>query len=339
MHTSSRLFRLDRKLRRRCCDSHDGQQNLSTKRHRESGSTLVLVSMFMVVLFGFGALTIDVGRVYKEKRHMQFATDAGAYAGVARLTNATPSAAKADAILEATYLAGANGVTASEIASNQGVQVGIWVNGQFLADQTTNGYYTAVRVPALRNVDLTFAKVVGMSSMSPAVHSVAALTAAGLMVNPVPFGVTQGQMAGKGFGYFMDLNSTDVGSGKQGPLDLRNYQNPNAWKADMTTNGCNCEISVGDVPTISGIDSKVSSAIQNMGLGSIFAMPVIDNASFGGNSAQATIVGFVVVQLVNFSAQGNNWSATVMFLDRPSGSGGSGGSCPPPCTQARAIVQ
>src|SRR5260221_8809613 len=110
MHTSRGSFRLDRKFRLRCCDNDAGQQNLSTRHHRESGSTLVLMTVFMVALLAFGALTIDVGRVYKEKRHEQFATDAAAYAAVAMLSNSPASTAKTDAINEATYLAGANGI-------------------------------------------------------------------------------------------------------------------------------------------------------------------------------------------------------------------------------------
>ena len=170
MHTSRGLFCLDRKLRVRCCDNDAGQQNMSNGHHRESGSTLVLMTVFMVGLLGFAALTIDVARAYKEKRHEQFATDAAAYAGAALLTN-SPDAA----IQEAVYLAAANGVTTNEIQNAGTVELGHWdtSGGTFTAGGATP--YDAVRVPAKRNVDMTFGKVVGMSSMSPAVHSVAAL--------------------------------------------------------------------------------------------------------------------------------------------------------------------
>src|SRR5260221_8210212 len=96
----------------------------------ETASTLVLVTAFMVGMFGFGALTIDVGRAYKEKRHEQFATDAGAYAAVNMLnTNLAAATAANNASLEAATVAGANGVTSSEITSGGGIQVGQWKNG------------------------------------------------------------------------------------------------------------------------------------------------------------------------------------------------------------------
>jgi len=302
----------------------------------------------MVGLFGFAALTIDVGRVYKEKRHEQFATDAAAYAAVALL----PSGADSDVRNEAINLAAANGVTTNEIQNAGTVELGHWDTSvlTFTAGGATP--YNAVRVPALRNVDMTFGKVVGMSSMNPATHSVAALGAAGRIAGPIiPFAVTSDQLATNTFtgqpsvvGGFMVLNSASVGSGKQGKIDLGvdestgSYQNPGAWQADMTASGCNCTASVGSIPTISG-NSQVQNAFGSLGLGSIFVVPIVENAQFGGNSSTATIVGFVRVQLVNFASTGNNWSATVQFLASAAGDQ-IGGDCPfQPCAQARALVQ
>jgi Flp pilus assembly protein TadG len=305
----------------------------------QRGSTLLLVTMFMVGLFGFAALTIDVGRVYKEKRHEQFGTDAGAYAAVIMLTNTTPSTAKANAIQEATDVAGANGVSSSELAngSGGGVQVGQWINSTFTADATP---YNAVRVPAKRNVGLSFAKVVGFSAMNPAVQSIADLEAAGLVANVIPFGVSQSQLTNNGQGYFggtMLLNDAAFGSGKQGKLDLGNYKDTGAWAVDMTTNGCNCTVSVGNIPVITG-NAQVSQSFNALSDGSIFAMPVSDQTGFTGNNGLATIIGFVLVKLVSSSGNGNGWHATIQFLSQLNGSGG-GGSCPPPCSQARAMVQ
>src|SRR6266481_5115335 len=121
----------------------------------ETASTVVLVTAFVVGMFGFAALTLDVGRAYKEKRHEQFGTDAGAYAAVNMLnTNLAANTAANNASLEAANVASANGVTSSEITSGGGIQVGRWANGQFFANQTTNGVYTAVYVSAKRNVGM-----------------------------------------------------------------------------------------------------------------------------------------------------------------------------------------
>jgi len=303
----------------------------------QSGSTLLLVTMFMVGLFGFAALTIDVARVYKEKRHEQFGTDAGAYAAVSMLTNTTASTAKANAIQEATDVAGANGVTSSELAngSGGGVQVGQWNTNTltFAADATP---YNAVLVPAKRSVGLSFAKVVGLSSMNPSVQSIADLEGSGQVGNAVPFGVSLVQLLGKGFGDTMILDDASVGSGKQGKIDLSAYKNTGAWQADMTTNGCNCTVSVGTIPTITG-NAQVSQSFNALSAGSIFALPVVDVFDTSGNKP-ATIVGFVLVKLVSSSGNGSGWTATVQFLSQLNGSGGGGG-CPPPCSQARVLVQ
>src|SRR5437016_3461741 len=172
MHTSSRSSCRHSVLRLYRRGDSPGLSRYSTHRRDESGTTLVLVALFVVALFGFAALTIDVGRAYKEKRHEQFATDAGAFAGVVFLTNSTPNTAKA--IQEAKDIAGANGVTLAEIlASDTGaVEVGNW-NTNNSPPFTANGTpFNAVRVPSKRTVGLTFAKVVGLGSMNPAVHSV-----------------------------------------------------------------------------------------------------------------------------------------------------------------------
>jgi Flp pilus assembly protein TadG len=302
----------------------------------QRGSTLLLVAMFMVGLFGFAALTIDVARVYKEKRHEQFGADAGAFAAVYLLTNSPANGAMTAAIQEATDVSGANGVTSSELTSGGGVQVGVWANGQFTANITTNGYYNAVLVPAKRNVGMTFAKVVGLGSMNPTVQSIADLETAGQVANALPFGVSLAEATNHSFGGTMTLNDTTIGSGKQGKVYITAYQDTGAWAADMNTNGCNCTVSVGTVNTKSG-NGQVDQSFNALSTGSIFIMPVVDQFSFSGNSGVANIVGFVIVQLVGSSGNGNNWTATVKFLAQVNGSGG--GSCPPPCAQTRAMVQ
>src|SRR5579862_419168 len=143
----------------------------------QRGSTLVLVVGFVVALFGFAALAIDIARVYKEREHEQFGTDAAAYAGVAMLnTNLSNGVMAANAIQEAINVAGANGVTNTEIQNAGTVEVGQWSNSTFNANVTP---YNAVRVPSKRTVAMTFAKVVGMNAMRPGTHSIAELSGAG----------------------------------------------------------------------------------------------------------------------------------------------------------------
>src|SRR5216117_3228813 len=46
----------------------------------EGGQTIVLVALLFVVLLGFAALSLDVGRFYAERRYLQNAVDSAALA-------------------------------------------------------------------------------------------------------------------------------------------------------------------------------------------------------------------------------------------------------------------
>src|SRR5439155_13630908 len=52
---------------------------------REHGQTLVIGILFMTVLLGMVAMTVDVGLLFRDRRHLQNSADAMALAGVAEL--------------------------------------------------------------------------------------------------------------------------------------------------------------------------------------------------------------------------------------------------------------
>jgi len=56
-------------------------------RRRESGQTLVLISLSLLVLIGFGALAVDVGLLYFTKQRVQTAADAAAVAAAQSLND------------------------------------------------------------------------------------------------------------------------------------------------------------------------------------------------------------------------------------------------------------
>lgn len=83
----------------------------------ENGQTLVLTALTMIAMFGFLALALDVGILFKERRAMQIAADAAATAGalifyyygdVAKAQAAGKAASKANK-----FENGVNGVTVS----------------------------------------------------------------------------------------------------------------------------------------------------------------------------------------------------------------------------------
>lgn len=52
----------------------------SYRLHDEEGATAVVVALSLIVLFGFGALAIDVGQIYQERRELQNGADAAVLA-------------------------------------------------------------------------------------------------------------------------------------------------------------------------------------------------------------------------------------------------------------------
>ena len=50
------------------------------RRHHENGVTAVLFAVVATMLFGMGALVIDAGALYQERRELQTGADAGALA-------------------------------------------------------------------------------------------------------------------------------------------------------------------------------------------------------------------------------------------------------------------
>jgi len=297
------------------------------KSRRDSGSTLVTVTVFMVAIFGFAALSVDVANVFHQQRNEQAATDSAAIAGVAKLPDT--GAARQEAI----DLAGANGVTATEIQNAGTVEVGNWSNSTFTANATP---LNAVRVPARRNVPLYFGGVVGTGAMNPATHSVAAGGPAGQVYNPIPLWVVTGQLANMGFNELLTLHADDFG-GQWGKIDIHSYKNKQDWANDMTANGCSCEVSVGPYADMTGF-SGVATAVENLGLKTEVTIPVVDTPPKAG-STDVNIIGFIAVKITAWQGSGSSWQLTVQFLNKAVGAG-PGGSCPVPCVQgSRALVQ
>ncbi len=280
----------------------------------ERGAALVLVVFFMIVLFGFAALSIDVARVYQEQRHINVGTDAGALAGVILLPNTTA------AIAEARNLANANGVTDAEIAAGARngfpglIQVGQWSNwtvsgvvkGAFFANATPPN---AIRVPARRTVELYFAKVVGMGFMRPAVDSVAII---GKMATA--YGVPSNAVASANIGDTVTLHWwTNPAGGNWGTLDLcATLSGQNDTVVALSADSCFATI--GDiVPVATGFDGIKQGFASRYATDPIVTMPV--TTEFPSGSHTVTIVDFVQVQLLGpGTGGGSGYSIDVKIL-------------------------
>jgi len=113
---------------------------------RESGQTLVIFVLFLPVLIGFGALVLDVGNWYAQKRFVQNAADAAVLAGAQDLPNTSAAQTQAQ----------------SYVTKNGGGVVNV-----------TFPTSDKIRVTVTRNVPTYFAKIFGLSSVNVAAKAVA----------------------------------------------------------------------------------------------------------------------------------------------------------------------
>ncbi len=152
------------------------------RRRDELGATLVLVTVFVVALFGMAALAIDVGNMYTQRNRIQDGIDSAALAAVSSWAGGkTPD----EVVTTAQAFAMTNGVQSSDI---QSIEAGEWIRAtrtftalSSLPVSMPAGTLPAVRVIARKTIAMYFASVVGMKAMSPrleasavAGHSVAA---------------------------------------------------------------------------------------------------------------------------------------------------------------------
>ena len=122
----------------------------------EAGQSTVIIAMTMVVICGFAAMAIDIGRVSVERGQLQNAADAAALAGAQALP--TASTAKSQAV----HYAEINGVTAANTT----------------ATTPYNSNSSKIEVVCKATVDYTFARIFGLTSTTLSARAVAEKTGA-----------------------------------------------------------------------------------------------------------------------------------------------------------------
>ena len=134
----------------------------------ERGQVLVMIALLLVVLLGFAAFAVDIGRQVSERRHVQNAADAAALAACRSLiAGDSDSAAAADARAVALInLDGSPTGTSGRVAVDGSPEYADGHAGDpaFL----TSGILisgTTVRVAVDAQVPTTLARVVGISQL------------------------------------------------------------------------------------------------------------------------------------------------------------------------------
>lgn len=126
------------------------------------GQVLVLTALALFALVAFVALAVDVGNVYRERRHMQNAADAGALAGAREICFGDPTQAEARA---REYAVDRNGAQGSEITVSGGFTVTV------VATETVKTFFAGVlgfnEVPVAADATAVCGKAAAASGLWP----------------------------------------------------------------------------------------------------------------------------------------------------------------------------
>jgi hypothetical protein len=145
----------------------------AVRSNRERGAVAVLVAVMIVILIGFAALVIDMGRMYRTRAELQTAADSAALAGAQHLDRTPEGIARARVAVH--QYAGQNRALGDDVAIADGdIQFGHWdlENETFtpLPDTGSASAINAVRVVDRRTegsgnpVPLFFARLLGRST-------------------------------------------------------------------------------------------------------------------------------------------------------------------------------
>ena len=138
----------------------------------DSGQTLVLVALSMVVLMGFLGLAIDVGNLRAAQHKLQQAADSAALAGALEMSYCGGTTPCTQMTTDATKAVLENGLSTPTMSSNtcsgNGTGLSLYVNwGPCLlgTNDPNNGSKSYVEALVSQNVDMYFARALGLNSV------------------------------------------------------------------------------------------------------------------------------------------------------------------------------
>lgn len=148
-------------------------------KNSDNGATFVLMSFYVAVMAAVVALVVDLGNGFRTQRQIQFAADSGVLAGAQvfmdpvtypQTTTPQQTAAKAAAISRGQSFASANGLPGATVIA------GTWNSSTrvFTSDSDVGFVppYNALRIPGVKQISTTFARVFGVSSLQPASNAI-----------------------------------------------------------------------------------------------------------------------------------------------------------------------
>jgi Flp pilus assembly protein TadG len=266
----------------------------------ERGQAMLLTVVFLVVLMGAAALTLDVGVWFREQRQAQATADAAALAGAQALPS-TPLTAVSLAQQYADSNGG--GVAAADIT----------LRSDFATDDT-------VRVAVTRTAPSFFATVFSFGSVDVHAHAAARAGVPESVEGAAPIVVNQLHplLAGPGCPCFHQETTLPLAKtgapGAFGMVDFDNSgSNGNPDLADWIQNGFDGTLGV-NLPYDSDPGAKFNSGGLTQALdarvGTELLFPVFDTLAQVGSNAEYHVIGWVAFHLDCFGLATSDTNCT-----------------------------
>ena len=275
---------------------------MTARLRNESGQAVLMTVLFLTVLIGVAAMSVDVGSWYREQRQAQAGADAAALAGA----QALPSDPTQAQVLAAQYAA-ANGGGVLPTG-------GIALRSDFEPNDT-------VVVKISKVVPSFFANIFAID------HATVTATAAARAgvpeqvdgVAPIVVNKLHPLLSGPGCPCFNIPTTLPLGkTGAPGAfalVDLNGGSNANGDLAAWIQNGYNGFLSIGDYLSNTGAQfssSEVQAALADR-VGTELLFPVYDTLSGGGSNATYEVIGWVAFHMTSFDSQGNSGDLSGWF--------------------------
>jgi hypothetical protein len=278
----------------------------------ERGQTILLTVVFLVVLMGCAALTLDVGVWFREQRQAQATADAAALAGAQALP-ASPS----DALTWAQQYADSNGggVAADDIT----------LRNDFATDDT-------VAVKVTRTAPSFFASIFSFGNVDVHAHAAARAGVPEEVEGAAPIVVNKLHplLSGPGCPCFHQETTLPLAKtgapGAFGMVDFDNSgSNGNPDLADWVQNGFEGMLDLGPYDSDPGAKFNGGGLTQALDarVGTELLFPVFDTLDQVGSNAQYDVIGWVAFHLDCFglavgstdctNQNGNNQTLTGYF--------------------------
>jgi Flp pilus assembly protein TadG len=334
-------------------------------RRNQRGAVIIWLTLFLLVLIGFGSLSVDVAKLAAARTQLQNAADAAALAGASALDPAT-------GVIEPTLaLARAQTAAASNKAFIADPQP-VLLSAADVTFPTPTRIQVKVRREGAQSVVTTLAQVLGIRRLAVTATATAKIDTAGsALCGVVPLGVSpnpgQSFQTGCANQYTLKVGGGAGSQGQYGALDFpacpntgacagMNPTGANTFRCLMTNGYC-CPITVGQVlNTESGnMSGPTKQAINNR-----FAADAVsdedicysDYLSRGGTgqrvvlvpmttpvagNPQVTVLGFACFFLRNRPGSGTNSILTGEFMYQII-AGAGGGSATGPVVYSLRLV-